>query len=362
MKCSQERLYDYIENELEGDNLKMIEEHIKDCKKCTDILTTFNLMKTIGESNIHAPQDLSDKIMNEIDENIYENKKYFFINKIIENKRNIMRYAWVSILALVIISAPFLNKKFNFVGNVKNDDLVKVDKEIENLTKYHIDESPEEFLLKCGYHISEKLSEEEVTLTEKFQFNLQVDASKEIGLDLEKYKNKEVKQISYALKEKSQYNFNGDINANLIYNDKSELSGAFLTYDGYYPSIVPLNDRSNIKPESFEPDTFKFTDVDKVEVLGPGGMNGESVWKERRTINSNDLEKFISVLETSKPLNEELKDKVTVENEYMICINYKDGAQLRLYYHKDIDKIDIIGLPDWYFETNDELERLIVNF
>jgi len=102
--------------------------------------------------------------------------------------------------------------------------------------------------------------------------------------------------------------------------------------------------------------------VDKVEVLGPGGMNGESVWKERRTINSNDLEKFISVLETSKPLNEELKDKVTVENEYMICINYKDGAQLRLYYHKDIDKIDIIGLPDWYFETNDELERLIVNF
>ncbi len=109
---------------------------------------------------------------------------------------------------------------------------------------------------------------------------------------MEQYRNKEVKRVSYTLKEKSQYNFNGNINAHLLYNDKSELIGAFLSYYGYYPSIVPLNEKVNIKPENFEPEAFQCTDVDKLEILGPGGIDGESVWKERRTIDSNDLEKF----------------------------------------------------------------------
>lgn len=65
-------------------------------------------------------------------------------------------------------------------------------------------------------------------------------------------------------------------------------------------------------------------------------------------------------METSKPHNEAFSWKRSIENEYMICINYKDGVELRLFYHRDLNKIDIINLPNWYFETNEELKRLIV--
>lgn len=65
-------------------------------------------------------------------------------------------------------------------------------------------------------------------------------------------------------------------------------------------------------------------------------------------------------METSKPHNEAFRGKRSTENEYMICINYKDGVELRVFYHRDINKIDIISLPNWHFETNEELQRLIV--
>jgi len=279
--------------------------------------------------------------------------------KYIENKSKIIRYASVAILALIIVSVPLLNKKFNLIGNEKNNNVVRVCNEIGNIPKYDIDEISKEVLLKHNYHISEKLSENQIILSEIFGFNLEVDASKAIDLDLEQYKYSEVKKVSYALKEKSQYNFNGNIDAHLLYNDKSELIGAFLAYEGYTPSIVSLNDKTNIRPEKFDPVTFKFENVESIEILEPSKSNN-SVWGEKRTISSSDSGKFLSVLETSKPHNEAFRGKRSTENEYMICINYKDGVELRLFYHRDINKIDIINLPNWYFETNEELERLIV--
>lgn len=274
-------------------------------------------------------------------------------------KRLSVRYASVAILALVIVSVPLLNQKFNLIGNEKNNNIVKVDNEMGNMPKYDIDEISKEVLLKYNCHISEKLSENQITLSEVFGFNLEVDASKAVGLDLEQYKYSEVKKVSYALKEKSQYNFNGNINAHLLYNDKSELIGAFLSLEGYTPSIVSLNDKKNIRPENFDPAIFKFENVENIEILEPSNSNN-SVWGEKRTVSSSDLEKFLSVLETSKPHNEAFIGKCSRESEYMICINYKDGVELRLFYHRDINKIDIINLPNWYFETNEELQRLIV--
>lgn len=279
--------------------------------------------------------------------------------KYIKNKSKIIRYVSVVIIALIIVSVSLLNKKFNLIGNEKNNNVVKVCNEIENIPKYDIDENSKEFLLKYNYHISEKHSENQITLSEVFGFNLEVDASKDIDLDLEQYKYSEVKQVSYVLKEKSQYNFDGNINAHLLYNDRSELIGAFLSYEGYTPAIVSLNDKTNIRPEKFDPATFKFENVESIEILEPSNSNG-SVWGEKRTISFSDLEKFLSALETSKPRNEAFRGNRSTENEYMICINYKDGVELRLFYHKDINKIDIINLPNWYFETNEELEKLIV--
>lgn len=357
MKCNEENLYDYIENKLDDEKLKMVEEHIRVCKKCTEVLNTFKLMESIGETPFHASSGFATTMMSKIDKDIYSRKRYFHLNKIIENKRKIVKYTAVAVLAFAVISIPMFSEKFNLVGNLKNNNLVKVQE--DNVKIDDIDEKSKNILLKYNYHIEEKISEKQIVLNESFGSNLETEASKEIGLDLSQYKLKEVKQVTYTLKEKTKDNFNGSISAILYYNDKNELIGGFLSYDGYTPGIFPINSRSEVIPEGFEPKTFKFENVESIELIKFEYSNGENLGVEKRSTITRNLEKFLAALETSKPINKEFNGKKSVENQYMICINYKDKAVLRLYYYKDINKIDITGLKDWHYETTDELKALV---
>ncbi|EQB87592.1 hypothetical protein J2Z44_000448 [Clostridium punense] len=357
MKCNEENLYDYIENKLDDEKLKMVEEHIRVCKKCTEVLNTFKLMESIGETPFHASSAFTTTVMSKIDKDLYSRKRYFYLNKIIENKRKIVKYTAVAVLAFAVISIPMFSEKFNLVGNLKNNNLVKVQE--DNVKIDDIDEKSKNILLKYNYHIEEKISEKQIVLNESFGSNLETEASKEIGLDLSQYKRKEVKQVTYTLKEKTKDNFNGSISAILYYNDKNELIGGFLSYDGYTPGIFPINSRSEVIPEGFEPQTFKFESVESIELIKFEYSNGENLGVEKRSTITRNLEKFLAALETSKPINKEFNGKKSVENQYMICINYKDKAVLRLYYYKDINKIDITGLNDWHYETTDELRALV---
>lgn len=357
MKCNEEILYNYIENKLNDEKLKMVEEHIRVCKKCTEVLNTFKLMESIGETPLHASSRFATTVMSKIDKDLYSRKRYFHLNKIIENKRKVVKYTAVAVLAFVVISIPMFSEKFNLVGNLKNNNLVKVQE--DNVKIDDIDEKSKNILLKYNYHIEEKISEKQIVLNESFGSNLETEASKEIGLDLSQYKLKEVKQVTYTLKEKTKDNFNGSISAILYYNDKNELIGGFLSYDGYTPGIFPINSRSEVIPEGFEPKTFKFENVESIELIKFEYSNGENLGVEKRSTITRNLEKFLAALETSKPINKEFNGKKSVENQYMICINYKDKAVLRLYYYKDINKIDITGLKDWHYETTDELKALV---
>lgn len=141
MKCNRETLYNYIENKLEEEKSKLVEEHIKHCEKCSDILTTFKLMEKIGESNVVAPVGFISNTISNIDENIYENKKYIFINKAIENKRKIIKYSSVAAVALVITGGALLNHNFNIFNNTAEGNLTpashnsKADNKYNNLYK-----------------------------------------------------------------------------------------------------------------------------------------------------------------------------------------------------------------------------------
>ncbi|WP_017415926.1 DUF4830 domain-containing protein [Clostridium tunisiense] len=357
MKCNEENLYNYIENKLDDENLKMVEEHIRVCKKCTEVLNAFKLMESISETPLHAPSGFEATVMSKIDKGLYSRKKYFYLNKIIGSRRTVAKCTAVAVLAFAVISIPMFNEKFNLVGKLKNNNIARVQK--ENAQKEDIDEKSKNILLKYNYHIQEKLSEKQIVLNESFGSNLEIEASKEIGLDLAQYKHVEVKQVTYALREKSKYNFNGSISAVLYYNDKNELIGGGLSYDGYDPGIFPINSRSQVRPEGFQPETFKFENVESIELIKFANSSGENLGVEKRSTITRNLEKFLSVLETSKPINKEFNGKKSVENQYMICINYKDKAELRLYYYKDINKIDITGLKDWHYETTDELRALV---
>ncbi|WP_291572515.1 DUF4830 domain-containing protein [Clostridium sp. UBA4548] len=357
MKCNEENLYNYIENKLDDENLKMVEEHIRVCKKCTEVLNAFKLMESISETPLHAPSGFAATVMSKIDKGLYSRKKYFYLNKIIGSRRTVAKCTAVAVLAFAVISIPMFNEKFNLVGKLKNNNIARVQK--ENVQKEDIDEKSKNILLKYNYHIEEKLSEKQIVINESFGSNLEIEASKEIGLDLAQYKHVEVKQVTYALREKSKYNFNGSISAVLYYNDKNELIGGGLSYDGYDPGIFPINSRSQVRPEGFEPATFKFENIESVELIKFTNGSDGNLGVEKRTTITNNLEKFLSVLETSKPINKEFSGKRSVENQYMICINYKDKAELRLYYYKDINKIDIVGLKDWHYETTDDLRALI---
>lgn len=157
MKCNREDLYDYIENKLEEDKSKLVEDHIKHCEKCADILTTFKLMEKVGESNVMAPVGFTSNIISNIDENIYENKKYIFLNKIIENKRKITKYSSVAAVALIITGGALLNHNFNIFNNTSEGNLAPAGQNSKADNKYNNIYKDASFFENTVYEMGEEV-------------------------------------------------------------------------------------------------------------------------------------------------------------------------------------------------------------
>ena len=79
-----------------------------------------------------------------------------------------------------------------------------------------------------------------------------------------------------------------------------------------------------------------------------------------RIIKGDEVSKFLSLLKTSKAHNEKLVFSNPVEIDYNIDIIYKHRKQLKLEYYKNMNKINIDNIDDWYYDTNEALGKYIL--
>jgi len=90
---------------------------------------------------------MGKRVKNQIDQKGYGGKRYLLINKVASNKKNLIKYGSVTIIALIIIGGALLNKNYNCVYNLKNLEIVNgfkdksFDKGIQEHTKFIINTS-----------------------------------------------------------------------------------------------------------------------------------------------------------------------------------------------------------------------------
>ena len=127
---------------------------------------------------------------------------------------------------------------------------------------------------------------------------------------------------------------------------------------GYTPGVVSLNERSQLKPENFNPDNFDFTNVCKVEILGPWNSSDKNVWTKTKVLVSDKLQKFLSVLKALKQHNGEIENMNSqLKTEYMIILYYSDGPVIRFRFFKDKNKLTLNNKQNWYCNTDNAFAK-----
>lgn len=223
-----------------------------------------------------------------------------------------------------------------------------------------IDIKAKELLAKYNYHILRKKAFGKMYLSQGL--TRQYNASTDIGLNLKKYIGKEVNKSVYELKERSQAEGYGEVYAVICYNDNNEIIGAYLSYRGYAPGVVSVKHRSSLKPESLDPSELNFIKINKAEILGPWDESSQNKWTNKKVIESDQLDKFLSLLNTSKSHNERLKDNLlNQKKKYMVVLCYKDGPKVTLRFYTDLKKFTIDNISNWYFDASEELISYITS-
>lgn len=120
MKCNTDILISYLDNTLPDEEEREFEEHLKQCEVCRETYNAFKMLEAFEEDEEEIKIDIVSKVMDSIDKEKYLNKKYLFVNKILSNKRNIVKYAMVATLALIFTGGFWYSKETNFFGSGKN--------------------------------------------------------------------------------------------------------------------------------------------------------------------------------------------------------------------------------------------------
>lgn len=119
MKCNTDILISYLDNTLPDEEEREFEEHLKQCEVCRETYNAFKMLEAFEEEE-EIKIDIVSKVMDSIDKEKYLNKKYFFFNRILSNKRSIVKYAMVATLALVFTGGFWYCKETNFFGSGKS--------------------------------------------------------------------------------------------------------------------------------------------------------------------------------------------------------------------------------------------------
>lgn len=223
-------------------------------------------------------------------------------------------------------------------------------------TESNIEKKAEELLSKYQYNIQNKPSYYEIFLGGDM-FALYNISSKDIGLSLDDYHGKTVKYLEYKLKEQTQreYNNKKEIFADILFNDKNEIIGAFTLYPGHTNS---LKDKSFIKPDSLNPAKLEFPKVNKVEVMGPE-EDRNLKWSNTWVIPKNQINKLLDLLKNSVPQNNEIKSPSNPVKRYIIKLHYKDGPIVSIHFYKEIKKLTIDCISNWSYDCNTDLVNYI---
>jgi len=120
VKCNTDILISYLDNTLPDEEEREFEEHLKQCEVCGEIYKAFKMLEAFEEDEKEIKIDIVSKVMDSIDKEKYFNKKYLFFNKILSNKRSIVKYAMVATLALVFTGGFWYCKERNFFDSEKN--------------------------------------------------------------------------------------------------------------------------------------------------------------------------------------------------------------------------------------------------
>lgn len=120
MKCNTDILISYLDNTLPDEEEREFEEHLKQCEVCRETYNAFKMLEAFEEDEEEIKIDIVSKVLNSIDKEKYLNKKYLFVNKILSNKRNIVKYAMVATLALIFTGGFWYFKETNFFESGKN--------------------------------------------------------------------------------------------------------------------------------------------------------------------------------------------------------------------------------------------------
>ncbi|WP_404356538.1 DUF4830 domain-containing protein [Cytobacillus firmus] len=109
--------------------------------------------------------------------------------------------------------------------------------------KKEIAKKHEEYLSSSGWHVESKTSDEIKTIN---YYPESLESLKIAGLDLEPYQGKEVKIITYLLKEGQT---NGDKMSASIYEMDNEIIGGHGILENWSPGLFSLEDRKRLIEE-----------------------------------------------------------------------------------------------------------------
>lgn len=220
------------------------------------------------------------------------------------------------------------------------------------------DEHSRKLLAQYRLHPAGAPEAKKIKLEERY-FEIYNSASKDIGLDLQKYKGKEVKALSYVLKERSQFrNQNGEITAHVLY-DRNNLVGAFLSLEGYCSGVVSLKDRSSFAPSNkLKPTYLELKGINRIDIYGPWASGG---WKHSASLtNPSEINEVINLVNQSIAGRGEFSP-VMGDEQYRFIFYCTDGPKLyaRLITKATKTRLTLDMFPGWSYDPPEELKPFI---
>lgn len=119
---------------------------------------------------------------------------------------------------------------------------------------------------------------EKTFILEASKWGYMQEVSEKIGLNPSLYFGKRVILMNYILQDSTQVN--SQVTAHFLFYDSS-LVGACLRLDLYAPSVVALNDRSELKPKKFIFPIFNPDLLGSISIVGPWDKSGNCCWVNR---------------------------------------------------------------------------------
>ncbi|MEG1797715.1 MAG: DUF4825 domain-containing protein [Clostridium sp.] len=103
MRCNENKIIDFIDDNLTEKKALEVEEHLKQCKHCMGIYNRLMTLENLEKDKEVYNVNLSGKIMASLGENIYAEDKQYVLKRTFNNHRkSFFKYAAVALLAVVI--------------------------------------------------------------------------------------------------------------------------------------------------------------------------------------------------------------------------------------------------------------------